>query len=662
MIFESLTLENFRAYAGEQTIEFGAPSATQPVTLIGGLNGAGKTSFLEALLHVLYGPHAASLVGRKGAYDAFLLESINRGAGPEQGAAVELAMKVHRGGSEQSLRVRRSWNVQSGRIRERLDVYLDGSYDESLSETWPEVVEGLIPRGVARLFFFDGEQVEALADFDRAGETIRNAIGSLLGLGLVGQLQTDLAALVRRNAKESAPPVEQLMLDEVEQEVVDARQRLETKRAELASSRNHFDLARNRLADAEERYRLNGGELYAGRARLEEEKHEAERSVADALAALRHLAAEATPLLLLQREIDALADEARKERERSVESSALSILEPRDASLLAWLRDSGIDAPVAERVGDYLHQDRAARLQRLDSPEAPLVDQAGARVESLAHSELDILRGELIAKLDELEQARERLERTDRKAAQVPSVESVASLDDELRREQQLVAHAQQETTDVEDSVGMHERELERRLATRDKVFQKLARSQISDDERQRVTEFAGRAQQTVAELERRAVARHLARIEGFALEATQQLLRKETLIERLAIDLPSYALRLYGPHDAPVSAAQLSAGERQLVALSLLWALARAAGRPLPVVIDTPLGRLDATHRQHIVDRYLPHASHQVLVLSTDTEIAGELAAGLRPHVSRSYTLCQDDSSACTVIRPGYFDSLVAT
>lgn len=89
---------------------------------------------------------------------------------------------------------------------------------------------------------------------------------------------------------------------------------------------------------------------------------------------------------------------------------------------------------------------------------------------------------------------------------------------------------------------------------------------------------------------------------------------------------------------------------------LSLLWALARASGRELPIVIDTPVGRLDKTNRRALFEKYLPSAGHQVIVLSTDTEVDVEWAKRLAPHVSKQYRLDYEPSTDSAVIRPGYF------
>ena len=107
------------------------------------------------------------------------------------------------------------------------------------------------------------------------------------------------------------------------------------------------------------------------------------------------------------------------------------------------------------------------------------------------------------------------------------------------------------------------------------------------------------------------------------------------------------------------LTAERLSAGERQLLAIALLWGLAKASGRLLPTAIDTPLGRLDAGHRMHLVERYLPFASHQVLLFSTDEEIAGDYLDRLKPWIGKSYYLNYDDSTGTTRIVPGYFGDI---
>jgi DNA sulfur modification protein DndD len=98
------------------------------------------------------------------------------------------------------------------------------------------------------------------------------------------------------------------------------------------------------------------------------------------------------------------------------------------------------------------------------------------------------------------------------------------------------------------------------------------------------------------------------------------------------------------------------SAGMRNMYALALLWALTRASGRELPVVIDTPVARLDTTNRRVLLEKYLPHAGHQVIVLSTDTEVDVKWAERLSPYVAKQYCLDYDRDTDSNVVRVGYF------
>jgi DNA sulfur modification protein DndD len=179
---------------------------------------------------------------------------------------------------------------------------------------------------------------------------------------------------------------------------------------------------------------------------------------------------------------------------------------------------------------------------------------------------------------------------------------------------------------------------------------------QTEADASARLLTHAERARDTMKRFRAAVLDKRVRRIEALVLEGFQHLLRKEALVSELRIDPKTFTMTLYGADRLELSPERLSAGERQLLAVSIIWALARASGRPLPVVIDTPLGRLDSIHREHLVERYFPHASHQVILLSTDEEIDEAHLARLRPHIGRSYLLRHDDPSGATTIAPGYF------
>lgn len=84
-------------------------------------------------------------------------------------------------------------------------------------------------------------------------------------------------------------------------------------------------------------------------------------------------------------------------------------------------------------------------------------------------------------------------------------------------------------------------------------------------------------------------------------------------------------------------------------------WALAICSKKKLPVIIDTPLSRLDSIHREALISIYFPRASDQTIILSTDSEIDQKNYELLRPHIGDEYTLVYDDELMKTSIKKGY-------
>ena len=183
--------------------------------------------------------------------------------------------------------------------------------------------------------------------------------------------------------------------------------------------------------------------------------------------------------------------------------------------------------------------------------------------------------------------------------------------------------------------------------------------ARIAEDDRQRMLKHSKRVRETLDRFRTKVIARHVANMEALMLESFQKLLRKSDLVHGLKIDPESFEVTLRDRRGQILPFDRLSAGERQLLATAMLWGLARASGRPIPTVIDTPLGRLDSAHRSHLVERYFPQASHQVLLLSTDEEIVNGYHKKLKPSVARHYRLDHDEKQGRTSMNPGYFENV---
>lgn len=660
MILDELVLTDFGSFGGRQCLPL-TPAPDRPVVVVGALNGTGKTTVLEALQLALFGALAPPGSRRGLGYDAYLAQAVHRGADPFAGASVELAFRAHADGGMRAFRVRRSWSVSaSGRVREDVRVDRDGERDDAMSENWSEHVEAFVPRGVAGLFFFDGEQIEGFADLDSSRRLIQTAVGGLLGLDLVDRLVVDLEVLERRRRSAAVDGTEdQKHVDNLGRIVATLRAKAEGQARAAEAAESRAAKARTRAAAAEDRFARDGGELHETRAAIEQRARAARDEAAVAAARLSDAAAGIAPALLVAGLVSDAAEQARAERAQEDDLLLADLLGDRDAEVLRILRSAGKAAQrSADAVEAYMADD-LARRKRSDSPVVLGAGRDTARMlEHLDAGGLAQERRELAELLTAHEKAVMRADRADQQLASVPSPDALAHAALERDRARDELRRAEAELADAQAALAAARSSVERAERQRDKALEDAARTRLDAEDGQRLLRHSAKARTTLQELRKAATARHCARIQAHVLEAATALLRKERLLADVVIDPATHAISLLDPDGREISPGRLSAGERQLLGVSLLWGLARAAGRPLPVVIDTPLGRLDGPHRGRIIDAYLPQASHQVVVLSTDTEVDSAALARLGGSVSHTLHLVHDEAAGATRVETGYFAS----
>jgi DNA sulfur modification protein DndD len=144
--------------------------------------------------------------------------------------------------------------------------------------------------------------------------------------------------------------------------------------------------------------------------------------------------------------------------------------------------------------------------------------------------------------------------------------------------------------------------------------------------------------------------------LERYILDGLTTLLHKTDFIEKVKINGETFEIKLFKGNDDEITKDMLSKGELQMYSTSIVQALAKTSGRPLPFMIDTPLARLDEDHRKSLVGEFYPTASHQTIILSTDSEINYEHYKELKPYIAKSIVISYDSENGKTVLHDRYF------
>lgn len=135
-----------------------------------------------------------------------------------------------------------------------------------------------------------------------------------------------------------------------------------------------------------------------------------------------------------------------------------------------------------------------------------------------------------------------------------------------------------------------------------------------------------------------------------------KQLANKKNLIQEIVMNPETLDMQYLDENGNEVSKESLSAGEKQLMIIAILWALALCSKKKLPVIIDTPLSRLDSQHRTSIISTYFPNASDQTIILSTDTEIDQNYYEMMKNSVEMSLHLYTARKQRVRQLRKGIF------
>ena len=669
MILHKLTLNNVGLFRGIQTVHL-TPNGKGPIILIGGMNGAGKTTLLDAIRLCLYGRRAFGNRISQNEYYDYLASMIHRGSDsvmPLNYAAVSLEFEYAHGAETKQYRVERSWRqdgLNHRTVSEGLTVSENDLLDTEFGvDHWQDRIDELIPIGVSQFFFFDGEDIQKLADDSSHNLYLAESIKVLLGINLVERLQSDLRVYANRLVKRDSPEPVQEEIEEVESEIVKLKSALMDAHAHVESLATQVEKLDAQIARQESRIAAEGGSYAEKREDLKLQQGQLLADIEALEDGIRDLCSELFPFALVPDLLRRLENRLHKEMTLDEWEAKNRLLETQNTELLETITSGAFweGISLSEAQIDTI-RDRITPLLKIQL-EFPQELRDFKKIRDRSASECDRLLEWVNACLndvpqefrelsDALQETQLELQEVEQVLQKVPAEEILKPLVEKLSGLNQALGNLRKQ----EQEAGQSIRTLSYQLEIAERKLDKLRYTEQQEAAHIQRQKRVENVQSVLSTYTTQLTQAKIATLGSAIAEGFNQLSHKPDRIKRIELDPRTFAVTLYDTHNRALLKEGLSAGEKQIYTTALLWALAKTSGKVLPMILDTPLGRLDSSHRELLIERYFPYASHQVVLLSTDTEVEGDLRVLLEPHTSRTFHLAYQQAEGVTTIEEGYF------
>lgn len=642
MKINSLSLHNFGIYANTNTLSL---SSSKPVILIGGMNGRGKTTVLEAILLALYGRRSFAFNESKLSFPNYLSSLVNKTDGSLK-AYIELEFELSSSEEKDLYIVKREWSLHKAIPSLKTFVNKNGLYDQILSDNWDLFVEEMLPSAIAPFFFFDGEKISELATSDNEVH-MKSFIKTLLGIDVIDRAIIDIQKIISNKkhsvkintyAKEIA--VYEEKLNKANTEAKNAKEEaglLEIKQQQLS----------NKLQDAENEFATMGGYLFVNRKELSNKQSVLKEKLEAINSQIIEIVSGDLPLLMVLPLLQQVLSVSETEKEQKAIHTALEKLPAlykefdkgrnRDLSFDEFIRFVKSNSKEVETVYD-LTENGLFQLKTLCST---LPNHQSEEMVYLLNKRQDILH-----QLDEIESY-----------LSINIDESAASKKHSkiLKLTSELATVAEQYRL-AQESASIKHAEFEELERQKLKVIENAVGNLEGEADIKKIVTYANYSINVLNAYKTRLQEAKTQNLADTMTKCFTQIVSKKNLISKIEIDSDSLDFIYLDSSGSPISRSILSAGEKQLLVIAMLWALGICSKKQLPVIIDTPLARLDSIHREALITNYFPKASDQTILLSTDSEVYGKYYDMIRPYVEKEFTLVYIDETKQTIVKKGYF------
>lgn len=687
MIIKSITLNNYRLYGGDNTIVFNNKE-DKNICLISGENGFGKTTFLHSLIWCLYGRLITEVEAEvrkdiaNNGYNAFLKGNLNnnararfeamgdndkeqirrRGYTPENEhlksmttyfVAIDFADVVIPSLPCTSLKVIRSYDMVTE--KESVDILIDGVKNELTAEIGSEVFinDFILNKDIARFFFFDSEQIVALAETNTSAERKRlcSAYNEVLGVRKYEELKRNLENVRLRFRKKSSDVESRERLialldkqDKLKKEIEEVKQRTSDCEKDLYSLRaedESIQLQLMREGNNTTTLEIQRVESVIASAKQKDEEYKKK------LKTFIDFAPFAISGKLFQETRDQLEHNFKLNEDKNLQLSKNLVVSDITSDLLLMLSK----VAIPQETSFVLQQEILSILDKYKGDVSeeqtllPLQEHDYEEFMAVYNNVTTTYKAEFEHLADDYRKNKQILERNSRHLSNINSKES-----------DELIKNIRSKKNDIEHLISEKDKEIRLTHETLGTLTQELATvsKQVSELSKKVSLDDSDAKKDKVAELLISELSTFLVSLKQekkFSLErrikgVLNNLMHKEDFIGRVEVIIngEDMDIELYTVDDKLINKDSLSKGEQQLYATSILKALVDESGIQFPVFIDSPLQKFDKSHATKIITEFYPQISKQVVLFPLlYKELTADEYEVMKPLVNATYLIKND-------------------
>lgn len=642
MRIASIHIENFRIYRGTNEIDFPV-NKDKNISLIAGKNGFGKTTFLTSLIWCLYGKQMSQVeekyksdIRTSGGYEKFLESLLNKDVkkgfedGESNNAHFGVKVKFHDilipSVPCNELVISRKYDFVTK--KEELQILIDGDENELTKEVGYEVFinDFILPREIAKFFFFDAEKVVSLAEAKSASElkALSKAYAEVLGIKKYEDLKESIKIILSKLRRSNASEGDKLKIEENSKKAYEIEKLIELKREKLQLVVDEISSLKLRIDHLQEKLIREGNEMTLEELKaLKNQRDQLKKQNDEVKAELKKLM-DLVPLAIALPRVKELVEQLKLEQKLKakdknivqVNNELKSFASDLDREISSGMLKAKDYNFISEAMNRLLNQ----RLSEVVPVEGTILLDYDDETVRFIIATYEYIQGPFKEQLNLIVQRDKDIKFQLRKVAAAIK-QGEARKDNTVAKQLRLdKAELTSRLEKISEEKGVLQDELDRLSTQKASVYKVLSELEknfeVAETDRRKY-EVADELLEKLKLLTAKIKLEKKYALERSILTGLNRLMHKDKLIAKVNVRIEEDVMDidLLDANNRIIDKDNLSKGEQQLYATALLKALVDQSGIDFPVFIDSPLQKFDKQHASNVIQQFYPRISDQVVL-----------------------------------------------